>query len=153
MFCGLTCCLYWKIFHVPCKEYVSCLCICQLGLVYYVLKYPIYFYCSSNDFIHCWKQYIEVSNYCCCCCLVAKSCPIIGNPMDCSPPGSSVHGILQPISFSRGSSKLRDQIHDSCIGRWILYHWVTSEAPVFLVDMCLLSNSVVSLSDPMDCSP
>jgi len=114
---------------------------------------PYIFYCSSNDFIHYWKQYIKVSNYCCCCCLVAKSCPIISNPMDCSPPGSSVHGILQPISFSRGSSKLRDQIHDSCIGRWILYHWVTLEAPVFLMDMCLLSNSGVSLSDPMDCSP
>ena len=112
---------------------------------------PYIFYCSSNDFIHYWKQYIEVSNYCCCC-LVAKSCPILGNPMDCSPPGSSVHGILQPISFSRGSSKLSDKIHDSCIGRWVLYHWVTLEAPVFLMDMCLLSNSVVSLSDPMDCS-
>ena len=37
------------------------------------------------------------------------------NPMDCSPPGSSVHGILQArilewvaISFSRGSSQPRD---------------------------------------------
>ena len=25
----------------------------------------------------------------------AQSCPTLGNPMDCSPPGSSVHGILQ----------------------------------------------------------
>ena len=45
LFCGLTCYLYWKIFHVPCKEYVSCLCIFQLGLVvYYVLKSAIYFF-------------------------------------------------------------------------------------------------------------
>ena len=49
--------------------------------------------------------------------------------MDCSPPGSSVHGILQPrilewvaISFSRGSSRPRDQTCVFCIGRWILYH-------------------------------
>ena len=28
-------------------------------------------------------------------CLVAKSCPALSNPMDCSLPGSSVHGILQ----------------------------------------------------------
>ena len=42
--------------------------------------------------------------------------------MDCSPPGFSVHGILQArilewvtISFSRGSSWLRDQIRVSCI--------------------------------------
>ena len=27
--------------------------------------------------------------------LVAQSCPTLGDPVDCSPPGSSVHGILQ----------------------------------------------------------
>ena len=42
-------------------------------------------------------------------------------PMDCSPPGSSVHGILQArilqwvaIPSSRGSSRSKDQIHVSC---------------------------------------
>ena len=47
---------------------------------------------------------------------VTQSCPILCNPMDYSPPGSSVHGILQArilewvaISFSRGSSPPRDQ--------------------------------------------
>ena len=47
----------------------------------------------------------------CCCCLVAKSCPALCDSMDCSLPGSSVHGILQKrtlewvaISFSRGIS-------------------------------------------------
>ena len=29
------------------------------------------------------------------CCLAAKSCPTLCDPMDCSPPGSSVHGISQ----------------------------------------------------------
>ena len=50
------------------------------------------------------------------------------NPMDCSPPGSSVHGILQgrilkwvAIPFSRGSSWPRDQTYVSCTGRQILY--------------------------------
>ena len=45
------------------------------------------------------------------CVLVAHSCPALGDPMDCGPPGSSVHGIHQArilewvaISFSRGSS-------------------------------------------------
>ena len=28
-------------------------------------------------------------------CLVTQSCPILCNPMDCSPLGSSIHGILQ----------------------------------------------------------
>ena len=42
---------------------------------------------------------------------VAQSCPTLCDPVDCSPPGSSVHGIPQArvlewvaISFSRGSS-------------------------------------------------
>ena len=33
------------------------------------------------------------------------------------------------ISFTRGSSQPRDQTHISCIGRQILYHWATREAP------------------------
>ena len=43
---------------------------------------------------------------------VAQLCPTLCNPMDCSPPGSTVHGILQPrilewiaILFSRRSSQ------------------------------------------------
>ena len=49
-------------------------------------------------------------------CLVAQLCLTLYNPMDYSPPGSSVHGIFQArilervtMSFSRGSSQLRDQ--------------------------------------------
>ena len=70
------------------------------------------------------------------CCLIAKSCSSLCNPMDYSLPGSSVRGISQArileqaaISFSRESSQLRDQIHVSSIGRWILYHRATREAP------------------------
>ena len=47
--------------------------------------------------------------------LVTQSCPTLCNPMDCSPPGFSIHGILQArilewvaISFSRGTSWPRD---------------------------------------------
>ena len=31
----------------------------------------------------------------CCCCLVIRSCPTLCDPIDYSPPGSSVHGIFQ----------------------------------------------------------
>ena len=55
-------------------------------------------------------------------CLVAQSCPTLFNPVDCSPPGSSVSGISQArtlgwgvISFSRRSSQPRDWTHISCI--------------------------------------
>ena len=53
---------------------------------------------------------------------VAQSCPTLCNPMDCSLPGSSVHGILQArvrewvaISFSRRSSQPGDRTRVSCI--------------------------------------
>ena len=72
---------------------------------------------------------------------VAQSCPTLCDPMDCSPQGSSVHGILQAripewvaISFCRGSSQTRDQTQVSCIGRWILYHWATREALSFYIE-------------------
>ena len=67
-----------------------------------------------------------------------QSCLTLCNPMDCSPPGSSVHGtflakILEQvaISYSRGSAWPRDQIHVSCvfcIGRQIVYHCTSWEA-------------------------
>ena len=53
---------------------------------------------------------------------VAQSCLTLCNSMDCSLPGSSVHGILQArilewvvISYSRGSSQPKDQTQVSCI--------------------------------------
>ena len=67
---------------------------------------------------------------------VAQSCPALCDPMDCSPLGSSVHGISQErilewvaISFSRGSSWPRDWPCVSCIGRQVLYRWAPREAP------------------------
>ena len=55
-------------------------------------------------------------------CSIAQSCLTLCDPMDCSSPGSSVHGIIQAsilewvaIPFSRGSSRPRDQTCVSCI--------------------------------------
>ena len=39
--------------------------------------------------------YIVYISYVYMCVLVAQSCPTLCDPMDYSPPGSSVHGILQ----------------------------------------------------------
>ena len=63
---------------------------------------------------------------------VTQSCPTLRNPMDCSPPGSSVHGILQArilewvaYPFSGGSSRPRNPARVSCIaGRFF-----TTEPP------------------------
>ena len=55
--------------------------------------------------------------------------------MDCSPPGSSVHGIFQDrilewvaIAFSRGSSQPRDWTQVSCFAGRVFTDWSTREA-------------------------
>ena len=69
---------------------------------------------------------------------------LFGNPMDCSPPGSYVHGIflgriLEWVAMpsSRSSSWHRDWIHVShisCIGSWVLYHWHHLGSPMNVCD-------------------
>ena len=68
---------------------------------------------------------------CVCWCVCAQSCLILCDPLDCSPPGSSVHAIFQTripewvaISYSKGSSQF-----SSCIGRQILIT-VPPEKPI-----------------------
>ena len=73
---------------------------------------------------------------------VARSCPTLCDPIDCSLPGSSVHGILQArilkwvvMPSSRGSSRPRGWIQVSCItGRFFTF-WATREAQ--RADSCL----------------
>ena len=70
--------------------------------------------------------------------LCAQLCPTPCDPVDCSPPGSSVHGVLQArvleglaIPFCRGSSQPWGRTRVSCvscIGRWALYLCATWEA-------------------------
>ena len=62
--------------------------------------------------------------------LVTQSCPTLWYPMDCSPPGSSVHGILQarilervPISYSRGSYRTRNRTQVSCTAAGFFTIW------------------------------
>ena len=75
------------------------------------------------------------------CCSLLSHLWFLFDSIDCNPPGFSVHGISQArtldwvaISFSRGSSRPRDQTHLSCIGRWILfYHWATKEVQLYVI--------------------
>ena len=82
------------------------------------------------------SEYSFLPNYMLCSCSVAHSCPTLRDPMDCSPTGSYVHGILQArilkwvaISSFKGSSLPRNQSYISCIGGQILYHCDTWEVP------------------------
>ena len=61
---------------------------------------------------------------------VAQLCPTLCDPMDCSPPGFSVHGIFQArilekvaISFFRGSSQPKDQTFH-------FLHWQADSLPL-----------------------
>ena len=78
--------------------------------------------------------------------LVALSCLTLCDPMDCSPLGSSVHGILQgrilewvAIPFSMGSSWPRDWTWVSCVAGRFFTIWATRKA-------CILYNKTAILS-------
>ena len=80
---------------------------------------------------------------------VAQSCPTLSDPMECSPPGSSVHGIFQARVLEWGATAFSSpppgvlpnsgikfmSVYVSCIGRWDL------------------DQLCPTISDPMDCSP
>ena len=79
-----------------------------------------------------WRNVLGIGRHWWCawgCCLLTQLCPTLCKLLDCSPPGSSVHGASQArvlewaaISFSRGSSRPGDGTHVSCISRRILSH-------------------------------
>ena len=104
--------------------------------------------------------------------LVAQFCLTLCDPMDCSPPGSSLHGILQArilewvaISFSRGSSQPRDWTCVSCIAGRFFTIWVTGETLIhnmklhikynlmhYLCMKVKVAQSHPTLRDPTDCT-
>ena len=67
---------------------------------------------------------------------VAQLCPTLCDPVDCSLPGSSLHGILQArivewvtISFSKASSQPRDRTRVSHIIGGHFNLWAKSKSP------------------------
>ena len=88
---------------------------CQLGLLcdYFIIHTNIQSLCCTLE-ANIMLKSVKV--------LVAQSCSTLCNPTDCSPRGSSVHGILQArilewvaISYSREPSTPRDWTQVSCI--------------------------------------
>ena len=70
--------------------------------------------------------------------LVTQSGPTLFDPMDCSSPSSSVHGILQArilkwvaFPFSRRSSQSRNQTQVSCIAGSFFTIWATGTYNIF----------------------
>ena len=104
---------------------------------------------------------------------VIQSCPTLCDPMDCSPPGSSVHGIFQARVLEWGAIPFSGAIHQPSSLHTVVYI-CQSQAPkssshspasmstgplstsVFIqseVKQKCQSLSHVQFCDPMDCSP
>ena len=102
---------------------------------------------------------------------VAQSCPTLSDPMDCSPPGSSVHGVFQAkvLEWSAIAFSVISVVSNSVrpYGRKparFFYPWDspgknTGVGCHFLL-LCMkvkceseVAQSCPTLSDPMDCSP
>ena len=93
--------------------------------------------CENLAFYHCVSGLLKhlvgtelVSTHWICCCSVAKLCPTLCDPVDCSPPGSSVHEDFQSkrlewvaISFSGGIFPTQElSLH--------LLHWQVDSSPL-----------------------
>ena len=90
---------------------------------------------------------------------VAQSCPTLYDPMDCSLPGFSVHGIFQAIvlewiaiSFSRRSSQPRDRTRVSCIVDRRFTVWATREVNVICIPIFLLYEKMICSICCLNCS-
>ena len=102
-------------------------------------EYDFFNFCLERDVICVYKV------------LVTQSYPTLCDPVDCSLPGSSVHGILQArvlewvdISFSKRSSQPRDWTQVSCIAGRFFTTWATGEAPVYMcVYVCVFQKAVL----------
>ena len=91
--------------------------------------------------------------------LVFQSCPTLCDPMDCSPPGSSVHGILQAwilewvaCPFSRGSSQPRDWTRVSCIAGRFFTMWTTRETRTLQYTTPKLTLGTSGVTPPVQAS-
>ena len=78
---------------------------------------------------------------------VAQSCPTLSDPMDCSPPGSSIHGIFQARVLEWGAIAFS---LESCTDT--IYLKILS---FLLKYACVLKSLQLcpTLCNPMDCSP
>ena len=66
--------------------------VAKLNELLVLLRFSIYFCCLYTFLYN--NMYMKVKV------LATQSCPTLGDPMDCSPPGSSIHGIFQARYWS-----------------------------------------------------
>ena len=128
-------CIYLFFFdsHFWSLNHISLYCTCYIFLIFNFLWLP---YLN-------WSSETKMAYRCTCHAKSLQFCSTLCDPLDCSPPGFSVGGILQirilewvTMPSSRGSTQSRNQIHIphiSCISRWVLYHYCHLGSPIFFV--------------------
>ena len=117
------------------------------------LQCCVSFWCTTKWFSFIFRVCVCV---CVCACACAKSCAALCNSLDCTLPGSSVHGIFQvtiqewvATSCSKGSSWSRDWTHVSsisCISRQFLYHHTTLEVPYYFSYSFLIHHRTLNVA-------
>ena len=119
-------CICWCCFLSPS---LSASAAVSTSWARYYFPSPPLLACFWIDWVHLLESESEV----------AQSRLTLCDPMDCSPSGCSVHGILQArilqwaaISFSRASSQPKDRTHVSCIADRRFTVWATRESPHLL---------------------
>ena len=106
--------------------------------------FPTTFQNLKSSAWHSKPRWTNPSPTLCVCVLVAQSCMTLCDLMDCSPPGSSVRGILSArilervaMPSSRGSSQPRDWTQVSCTAGRFFSVWATREATAhYLLGPC-----------------
>ena len=76
---------------------------------------------------------------------VPQSCPTLSDPMDCSPPGSSVHGIFQARVLEWGAIAF-----SACVTRGLLFNITVLDTHDLPSASCTLSHSRPLGNAPVD---
>ena len=130
--------MFWRVllmYFVECREFVSIWCFFRIQQSWWVFRKNI--------------TKMKLSSHC------IILCPTLCNLMDCSPPGSSVHGMFQArmlawvaVSSSEESPWATGQTWVSCvscIAGGSFYHWAIRGAPTSGYDIHNIINGDVKL--------
>ena len=145
------------------REYILYMHTHMCMHIYYICLFmEMHIYAMCNYFqkkgvIPCLRaQTLEPG--CECVSSVAQSCLILWDPMNCSPPGSSVHGALQArilervaMLSSRGIFLPEERTCGSCVsctGRQVLYCWSQAAEVLILTPSCGLGGLDGNFSVP-----
>ena len=142
-----SCLLPWGIYPCLCitdSLYLFC-CSILINLFWRIIppQSCISFSYTTTWISHNWEYIYQVYAWVS---EVAQLCPTFCNPVNCSPPASSILGILQArilecvvISFSRGTSRCSDQTQVSHIAGRCFKLWATREAQFKVSKLRLIS--------------